>query len=192
VCIELLSRVVTTNLDATGDSDNAFASSSSDPYSYNGGGGEALFTKFEAFLGRASTCGNLFTSTQNDPKPSSSSSSSDKSSTPQPPAKPKYTRRIILLEDLPNILHANTRTQFHELLHSLVVSPQQAAVPIVIVLSDAGLRGEASDERLSTGVWKRDSDGVLDIRTVLSKDLLHGPYVTQVRLVRSIVVLDHI
>jgi cell cycle checkpoint protein len=52
----------------------------------------------------------------------------------------------------------------------------------VIIVSDAGMRGEASDERLANGVgWGKDRDGVVDIRTVLSRDLLGGPYVTQIR-----------
>lgn len=41
------------------------------------------------------------------------------------------------------------------------------------------MRGEASDERIANGGgWGRDKDGVVDVRTVLSRDLLGGPYVT--------------
>jgi cell cycle checkpoint protein len=44
------------------------------------------------------------------------------------------------------------------------------------------MRGEASDERLTNGVgWGKDKNGVVDIRSVLSRDLLGGPYVTHIR-----------
>ncbi|KAJ7916174.1 Rad17 cell cycle checkpoint protein-domain-containing protein [Mycena leptocephala] len=134
---------------------------------------ESLFSKFEAFLTRASTCQTIFTDNEKDTKLSSSQSSSSTRSTGR-------KRQIILLEDLPNILHANTQSRFHAALQSLVASPALSPVPIVIIVSDAGVRGEASDERLSNGSWGKDRDGILDIRTVLSKDLLHGPYVTQI------------
>ncbi|KAJ7248242.1 Rad17 cell cycle checkpoint protein-domain-containing protein [Mycena haematopus] len=141
--------------------------------SYNSGE-ESLFSKFQAFLTRASTCQTIFTDTPRDTKLSSSQSSS---STTRPAVR---KRQIILLEDLPNILHANTQSQFHAVLQALVTSPSLNPVPIVIIVSDAGLRGEMSDERLANGSWGKDRDGVFDVRTVLSKDLLHGPYVTQI------------
>ncbi|KAJ6475701.1 Rad17 cell cycle checkpoint protein-domain-containing protein [Mycena vitilis] len=134
---------------------------------------ESLFSKFEAFLTRASTCQSIFADTERDPKLASSQSSSSTRTSAR-------KRQIILLEDLPNILHAKTQTQFHAALQSIVTSPAVDPVPIVIIVSDAGIRGEASDERLASGSWGKDRDGVLDIRTVLSKDLLHGPYVTQI------------
>ena len=126
---------------------------------------EGVFTKFEAFLTRASTCQNIFPDSQ----------------TPQSKtAKSSPRRHIILLEDLPNILHAKTQTQFHEALNSLVTSaPANPAVPLVIIISDAGIRGEANDERTSAGS-ERNKIQVVDVRTVLSKDLLGGLYVTEI------------
>ncbi|KAF8218236.1 Rad17 cell cycle checkpoint protein-domain-containing protein [Mycena galopus ATCC 62051] len=147
---------------------------------------ESLFSKFEAFLTRASTCQPIFsaaataTTTDTD-RLSLSSSSSPSQSSSSPTTRPAARKRqIILLEDLPNILHANTQARFHAALHALVTSPAPNPVPIVIIVSDTGTRGEASDERMAGGAWGRDRDGVLDIRTVLSKDLLNGPYVTQI------------
>ncbi|KAJ7694789.1 Rad17 cell cycle checkpoint protein-domain-containing protein [Mycena rosella] len=139
---------------------------------------ESLFSKFEAFLARASTCQNIFADPERTAKSASSSSSSSPQSASARPAARK--RQILLLEDLPNILHANTQARFHAALHALVGAAAAAPVPVVIIVSDAGMRGEASDERLASGAWGKDRDGVLDIRTVLSKDLLHGPYVTQI------------
>ncbi|KAF9554804.1 checkpoint protein Rad24 [Agrocybe pediades] len=121
---------------------------------------EGMFYKFETFLTRASSCQNIFA-------PSSSQA---------------RRRRIILLEDIPNILHARTQAQFHEALNSLALShPSDPPVPIVIIVSDAGIRGEAGDERRADGGgWGREKSQVVDIRTVLSKDLLCGPYVTEI------------
>jgi cell cycle checkpoint protein len=125
---------------------------------------EGIFTKFEAFLTRASTCQNIFSNIDTQSKVTKSSE----------------RRHVILLEDLPNILHARTQAQFHEALNSLVASaPANPAVPLVIIISDAGMRGEASDERISAGS-ERNKSQVVDVRTVLSKDLLGGPYVTEI------------
>ncbi|KAK7055293.1 Rad17-domain-containing protein [Favolaschia claudopus] len=134
---------------------------------------EGLFSKFEAFLTRASTCQTIFTDSERDPKLSSSQSSSSSRT-------PTRNRQIILLEDLPNILHANTQSRFHAALQAIVTAQLVDPIPIVIIVSDAGLRGEASDERLASGSWGKGRDGVLDVRTIIPKDLLHGPYVTQI------------
>ncbi|KAJ7148701.1 Rad17 cell cycle checkpoint protein-domain-containing protein [Mycena crocata] len=151
-------------------SSNGFGDQSNGSVSYDPDH-ESLFSKFEAFLTRASTCQNIFAEVQ-DLERSISSQSSSRLSAPK--------RQIILLEDLPNILHANTQSRFHAALQSLLASPTLNPVPIVVIVSDAGMRGEASDDRLASGSWGKDRDGVLDIRTVLSRDLLHGPYVTQI------------
>ncbi|KAF8811186.1 P-loop containing nucleoside triphosphate hydrolase protein [Phlegmacium glaucopus] len=129
---------------------------------------EGIFTRFEAFLTRASTCQNIFTNVDTQ----LSQSTTATKSTPR--------RHIILLEDLPNILHARTQAQFHEALNSLVASaPANPAVPLVIIISDAGMRGEATDERIAGGSG-RNKMQIVDVRTVLSKDLLGGPYVTEI------------
>jgi cell cycle checkpoint protein len=120
-----------------------------------------LFEKFEAFLARASSCQNLFTA------PSQSTT--------------KARRQVILLEDLPNILHNDTKSRFHAAVQSLINTSGDCPVPLVFVISDSGLRGEASDERHAAGSWGKDRDGILDIRTVIPASLLHGPYVTQIR-----------
>lgn len=152
-----------------------------DPQSSTNHDNENLFSKFEAFLTRASTCQSIFADAEAPERNTQHSSSQSESSSSTRTRK----RQILLLEDLPNILHANTQSRFHAALQSLVASPTASPVPIVIIVSDAGIRGEASDERLATGSWGKDRDGVLDIRTVLSKDLLHGPYVTQIGLVQT-------
>ncbi|EAU86703.2 hypothetical protein CC1G_06464 [Coprinopsis cinerea okayama7 len=110
---------------------------------------ETLFTKFETFFNRAARCQGLAFS-----GPSSSSSSS------------KAKRQLVLLEDLPNILHPKTQSQFHDCLKSLVESPvSDPPVPVVIIISDTGLRGEARDERIAGGFgWGKDKEQVVDVR----------------------------
>ena len=73
-------------------------------------------------------------------------------------------------------------------LQSLVDSDLPGTAPIVIIVSDAGVRGDAMDERMSaggsgggTGSWGKD---VIDIRSVLPSGLLHSVYVTEIACVR--------
>ncbi|KII85455.1 hypothetical protein PLICRDRAFT_56696 [Plicaturopsis crispa FD-325 SS-3] len=126
---------------------------------------EALMDKFEAFLTRALTCQNIFASA------GSSSTSSQRADS---------TRQVVLLEDLPNILHAKTQERFHAALNALVNVPAPGA-PVVIVISDAGVRGGVADERMDEGggggKWGKD---VVDIRSVIPSTLLGGPFVTQI------------
>ncbi|KAJ3527217.1 hypothetical protein NMY22_g9870 [Coprinellus aureogranulatus] len=122
---------------------------------------ESQFTKFETFFNRATSCRNLFSTA---------------------PSASNRRKQIILLEDLPNILHPKIQAEFHACLEGLTESPLgDPPIPVVVVISDAGIRGEARDERISGGGgWGRDKDQVMDVRTVLPRDLLHGPYVTQI------------
>ncbi|KAF9070729.1 Rad17 cell cycle checkpoint protein-domain-containing protein [Rhodocollybia butyracea] len=136
---------------------------------------DSMFTKFQLFLERASKCQNIFSASNTKKRPSSTTSNSTSSINRSSPA-----ARLILLEDLPNILHASTRAQFHEVIRSLI-NDLDNPVPIVIVLSDSGARGEAGDERLAAGAWGRDQDGAVDIRNLLPKDILKGPFVTEIR-----------
>lgn len=138
---------------------------------------ESLLTKFETFFNRATYCKNL---TFSDPSSSRSQGLNANSDKPK--------RQLVLLEDLPNILHPKTQTHFHDCLKAFVDSPvSEPAVPVVIIISDTGLRGEARDERMASGFgFGKDKDQVVDVRTVLSRDLLQGPCVTQVMYVSFI------
>lgn len=54
-------------------------------------------------------------------------------------------------------------------------------MPVVIIVSDAGTRGEEWDQRRMEGRgfgW--DKNQVVDGRTVIPKELLHGVYVTEI------------
>ncbi|KAJ3781672.1 Rad17 cell cycle checkpoint protein-domain-containing protein [Lentinula aff. detonsa] len=133
---------------------------------------DTMFTKFRLFLERASKCQNVFKTSPTPLSPYSSSSSS---------VNPTQTQRIILLEDLPNILHASIRSQFQDVIRSLIENADPDPVPIIIIVSDSGMRGEAGDERLVNGAWGHDDEGAFDIRSLLPKDVLHGPYVEEIK-----------
>ncbi|KAG1776322.1 Rad17 cell cycle checkpoint protein-domain-containing protein [Suillus placidus] len=129
---------------------------------------EALFDKFQAFLTRASSCYNIFVpSTQSLPSTSSSHPSN---------------RHLILLEDLPNILHLPTQARFHDALQSLCGS-SESAPPVVIIISDSGLRGENAyndDSWDGAGGARWSKKETIDIRNLLGADLSISPYVTRI------------
>ena len=141
---------------------------------------ETLMTKFETFFNRASSCQNFLTSVA-DSRPQSTQSSQLQSSSSEG-SRNTSGRRIILLEDLPNVLHSGTQARFHAVLRAFSEAPSEPPVPIVIILSDTQTVGEANDERVARGRFRNsDGEGVVDIRTVLPRDLLGGPYVTSIR-----------
>ena len=172
---------------------------------------EGLADKFRAFLARASTCRSVLAhpprpaissqsqarlSTQSSSAPSqsklrpsqsepqlsaSSSTSTSTSASASTPAKPALQKRhqLILLEDLPNILHPGTQAAFHAALEAFVALPGGA--PLVLVLSDAGLRGEDADVADGgTGGWRSRAREAVDVRSALPPGLLNSPYVTQI------------
>ncbi|KAI0746491.1 P-loop containing nucleoside triphosphate hydrolase protein [Daedaleopsis nitida] len=148
---------------------------------------ESLAEKFQAFLARAATCRPLLMSlsahgpdgtqsTQNsrssqvDPSTSSSSMSINGAQSSR--------HRVVLLEDLPNILHAPTQASFHAALEAFVATPEAGTSPLVIIISDAGLRGEGGD---SDGPrWRSRGNEAMDVRNVLPPSLLSSPYVMQI------------
>lgn len=149
---------------------------------------EALFDKFQAFLTRASSCYNIFASSsaiastqsqshrlQSIPQQSTISLPSTSSS------QPSY-RHLILLEDLPNILHLPTQARFHDALQSLCGS-SESGPPVVIIISDSGLRGENAyddDAWDGTGGARWSKKETIDIRSLLGADLSTSPYVTRI------------
>ena len=86
--------------------------------------------------------------------------------------------QLVLLEELPNVLHHGTRTAFHDIITSYVSSP--GTQPLIIILSDAVTRGEVRDELMTQGHFRAGAD-VVDLRTVLPANLINGPYVTHIR-----------
>ncbi|KAI9441232.1 Rad17-domain-containing protein [Lactarius indigo] len=73
-------------------------------------------------------------------------------------------QKLVLVEDLPNILHPTVRARFHDALRTHVERGPSVA-PVVLVVSDAGLCVEAS----SNGSSSRDV--VIDARAVVPPGL---------------------
>jgi len=149
---------------------------------------EALFDKFQAFLTRAMSCSNIFggdTSATTSQLLSQSQGHRMQNCTGVHAALQIHPqkRQVVLLEDLPNLLHAPTQARFQAALQSLCVANKSSnpGPPVVIIVSDSGLRAEQPDDDTWDGGnsgrrWGRPED--VDIRTVLGSALLASPYVT--------------
>ncbi|RPD65187.1 P-loop containing nucleoside triphosphate hydrolase protein [Lentinus tigrinus ALCF2SS1-7] len=147
---------------------------------------EGLAEKFRTFLTRAASCRPLFATPSVTPQGTQSSQSSRASQLP-PSASESSTssmgpsssrRQLILLEDLPNILHAGTQASFHAALEGFVAASETSVAPVVLIISDAGLRGENPDEDAPR--WRSRTKEAIDVRNVLPPSLLNSPYVTQI------------
>ena len=160
--------------------DEQFSRSDGD---WNGIKYEGLVDKFRMFLTRASTCRPIFPSQTS----ASHTQSTQGSRTSQVPASGSSSscgasssrRQVILLEDLPNILHPATQSSFHAALDDFVRAPDGGVSPLVIIVSDAGLRGEDAEE--GGARWRSRSKDAIDVRNVLPPHLLNSPYVTQIK-----------
>lgn len=124
--------------------------------------------KFDSFFKRVTKGQQLRTSAS---QPSSSASGARSY---------QLKRQVVLLEDLPNVLHGPTQAAFHAALERFVAEPPE--FPVVVIISEASTRGETRDEQLalSGGGYHGSKDSV-DIRSVIPPALLGGPYVTQIR-----------
>ena len=138
---------------------------------------EGLSDKFHTFLSRATNSASVLSAPASAPVSSQCSSSSQRTSSSA------HGRRVVLLEDLPNILHPPTQAAFQSSLYSAVVN-QAYTPPVVIIISDAGVRGERDIDGFSSQTWKGKGRDVVDVRTVLPPSLLHSPYVTQISCVQ--------
>lgn len=114
---------------------------------------DTLSQKFHAFMNRASGMTALATSSKTNNK--------------------EPSRRVILLEDLPNLLHGPTLQTFQATLKDRI---ENSEYPIVLIISDAGSRGEHRDEE----GWLGRQSSVMDVRTIIPPGLLQSPYVTRV------------
>jgi hypothetical protein len=85
-------------------------------------------------------------------------------------------RKLVLVEDLPNILHPAVRSRFHDALRAHVERASDVA-PLVLVISDAGLSGEGG----SNG--GRGRDPAIDARTVVPPELSSTSLFTEIRFV---------
>ncbi|KAI0262615.1 Rad17 cell cycle checkpoint protein-domain-containing protein [Gloeopeniophorella convolvens] len=73
-------------------------------------------------------------------------------------------RKVVLVEDLPNVLHPAVRTRFHDALRAHVERASDST-PVVLVISDAGVRAEGESSS------SRSKELVVDVRTVVPPGL---------------------
>ncbi|KAF8529721.1 Rad17-domain-containing protein [Hysterangium stoloniferum] len=136
--------------------DDTFAGDSQD----YGNDRESLANKFDNFLTRAASCRALpiFHGSTTSGQPS---------------------RQVILLEDLPNILHPETADAFHAALENYITS--SFGVPLVCIISDSGVRGEDPDSDMSSRRWGRWRKQAIDIRSVIPPLLFNSPYFQEIQ-----------
>lgn len=135
---------------------------------------ESATAKLVSFLDRAGSYGSLSLD---------STSSFPSASTSTPHNSSARAHKILLLEDFPALSHPRVRSTFHAALVRFAETappppphpPNLVYPPLVIVISDAGLR--AGD------TFSSSRDDVLDIRTVLPSALIGSHYVTQIKCV---------
>lgn|ERR1700722_7827443 len=85
-------------------------------------------------------------------------------------------RKLVLVEDLPNILHPAVRSRFHDAVRAHVERACDVA-PLVLVISDAGVSVEGG----SNGGRSRDL--VIDARTVVPPGLSSSSLFAEIRFV---------
>ncbi|WFD01156.1 RFC checkpoint protein Rad17 [Malassezia yamatoensis] len=87
-------------------------------------------------------------------------------------------RKVILLEDLPNVMHEATRYQFQDILEHAM--NQASNVPIVMIVSDTVSRTYDDDDVgyvTSSSNWKSRQETRYDVHTILSKQVrMHAAY----------------
>ncbi|CAE6394476.1 unnamed protein product [Rhizoctonia solani] len=137
---------------------------------------ESATTKLVSFLERAGAYESLSLSAISNMISGSTSSSDHK--------QPESKHKILLLEDFPSLSHPRVRSAFHAALvrFAEATPPSSTTIsslsypPLVLVISDAGLRADDTSPYSSSS-----KDDVLDIRTVLPSALLGSHYVTQIK-----------
>ncbi|KAJ3178162.1 Cell cycle checkpoint protein rad17 [Geranomyces variabilis] len=105
----------------------------------------------------------------------SSSTASLGSSSQQPAPQPEcndHDRKVILIEDLPNISNITTRNAIHSAIRTYVRSPR-TRYPVVFIVTDAVTSDPTAD--------RRDTDrDIITIRTLIPPDLLNANLVKQI------------
>ncbi|KAN0063243.1 RFC checkpoint protein Rad17 [Thecaphora frezii] len=172
----------------------SLSSLSSEPYSL----GSSLAERFSDFLARSGRYPSLSMSLAG---PSSSRASSGAPgearhaaslSKRSIDARRPTRRRVILIEDLPNIHHLPTKAAFNAALEQylarpLPVSPYGLAevenCPIVLIISENTPKED--DERwageASGGGWRERLGAIMDVRTALEETLRRSPTYSEVR-----------
>ena len=137
-----------------------------------------MVNRFTSFLSRAGMAPSLdFVDSSPSPAsssltPSSSSSLSTLSSNP---------RRLILLEDLPNISHYPTKLALRSALSQFLTSPR-VTCPLVLIVSEALTRpGSEGVSEMIGGVVGGGREESLDSRGVCGVEVLQHPACREIR-----------
>ncbi|TIB75843.1 checkpoint protein Rad24 [Wallemia mellicola] len=89
----------------------------------------------------------------------------------------RSNKQLILVEDLPNVLEYTTREASHDALRGHCLDGRTPNVPIVIIVSDSGVRGTGGNADEMVQTTNRD---VVDARMVVPRDILDGPFCTTI------------
>jgi cell cycle checkpoint protein len=134
---------------------------------------ESMVHRFTSFLARAGMAPSLeFTDAPTD------TSSNPVASTSGPSPSNPNARRLILLEDLPNISHFPTKLALRSALQQFLTSPR-VTCPLVLIVSEA-LARPGADSLENGGGWVRNEDS-LDSRSVCGLQVLQHPACREIR-----------
>lgn len=129
-------------------------------------GPESLSSRLTAFLSRHAY-----------PSLSLSNESSSSSSSSQTPYS-STARKLLLIDDLPNISHLTTREAFQASLLEFATAWTPESCPLVIIITDAGVSGRAQES------WMDHRRGEeWNVRGVLGREVGDGVFT---RVVRSV------
>lgn len=98
---------------------------------------------------------------------------------PDTSARPR--KRLLLIDDIPNIQSYAIKEAFHAALQRFVEYPGSAGCPLVIIISDAGSRAEMNQSDGNS--WRSKQQDTVDFRSVFPKSLQTSPSVEQITLV---------
>lgn len=89
-------------------------------------------------------------------------------------------RRVVLVEDLPNLAHEATRSQFHTVLEAFLEAPHTPhSAPLVLVVSDCVPRADA--EAWHDIDWRMRRASQMDVRTAVPLSVRQHPAFAEIR-----------
>ncbi|UZJ54965.1 hypothetical protein CBS101457_004285 [Exobasidium rhododendri] len=125
-------------------------------------GGSTLLDQFGLFLSSASRYNTL------------SMEMDDEDGTSRPaaaavlkPASITSSRKVIVLEDLPNVNHASTRASFNAALDAFLNQSGDFNTPLVLIISENIPRSEEWGAEGSSGTYKDRNDATLTVRSLI-------------------------
>lgn len=141
------------------------------------GGSESMVNRFTSFLSRAGMAPSLDFG-DSDSTPSASTSTSTSTPSPSTSSNP---RRLILLEDLPNVSHYPTKLALRSALSQFLTSPR-VTCPLVLIVSEALTRpGNDGVNEMIGGVVGGGREESLDSRGVCGLEVLQHPACREIR-----------